>query len=224
MGDYFIILLLFLVEWGTGEELLHIWYIFCHWRKANGRWGNCDWKFADIVRGSEAQVGGKFGQSLWLWSWPVVPGRNHQWDHKAGKYLVLHMIILLDIQTKGMWYVNADRKTIFCIWEMTYVWVVSQVCVVQPKVEIDLQLETGRLSNAAGYVTSILLGVTTLGTIAIMSGFFLEPNATYDDYVARVLPLFAGYTGIIGTSEVSTISVIRSRSFLGIRRIGWWVS
>jgi len=123
-----------------------------------------------------------------------------------------------------MWYVNADRKTIFCIWEMTYVWVVSQVCVVQPKVEIDLQLETGRLSNAAGYVTSILLGVTTLGTIAIMSGFFLEPNATYDDYVARVLPLFAGYTGIIGTSEVSTISAIRSRSFLGIRRIGRWVS
>jgi len=80
----------------------------------------------------------------------------------------------------------------------------KQVCVVQPKVEIDLQLETGRLSNAAGYVTSILLGVTTLGTIAIMSGFFLEPNATYDDYVARVLPLFAGYTGIIGTSEIAT--------------------
>jgi hypothetical protein len=119
-----------------------------------------------------------------------------------------------------MWYINADRKTIFCIWEMTCVWVVSQVCVVQPKVEIDLQLETGRLSNASGYVTSILLGVTTLGTIAIMSGFFLEPNATYDDYVARVLPLFAGYTGIIGTSEVSTISAIKSRSFLGIRRIG----
>jgi hypothetical protein len=80
----------------------------------------------------------------------------------------------------------------------------KQVCVVQPKVEIDLQLETGRLSNAPGYVTSILLGVTTLGTIAIMSGFFLEPNATYDDYVARVLPLFAGYTGIIGTSEIAT--------------------
>ncbi len=122
------------------------------------------------------------------------------------------MIILLDIQTKGVGHVVSEcrQEKKNCIWEMTCVWVVSQVCVVQPKVEIDLQLETGRLSNAPGYVTSILLGVTTLGTIAIMSGFFLEPNATYDDYVARVLPLFAGYTGIIGTSEVSTIFAIRS--------------
>ncbi len=101
---------LFLVEWGTGEELLHIWYIFCHWCEANGRWGNCDWKYAEIIRGSEAQVGGKFGQSLWLWSWPVVPGRNHQWDYKAGKYLVLHVIILLDIQTKGVGHVVSECR------------------------------------------------------------------------------------------------------------------
>lgn len=37
-----------------------------------------------------------------------------------------------------------------------------------------------------------------------MSGFFLTPGATYDDYVSRVLPLFAGYLGIFGTSELAT--------------------
>ena len=80
-----------------------------------------------------------------------------------------------------------------------------QVCVVQPKAEIDLQFESQRLSTVTGYLGAILLGVTTLGTIAIMSGFFLQPNANFDDYVNRVLPLFAGYLGIIGTSEVKPI-------------------
>lgn len=73
---------------------------------------------------------------------------------------------------------------------------------VQPKAEIDLQLESQRLSTLTGYVSAVLLGVTTFGTIAIMSGFFLQPDATFDDYVSRVLPLFTGYLGIFGTSEV----------------------
>eukprot|EP00249_Psilotum_nudum_P006290 c19615_g1_i1 orf=207-2066(-) len=80
----------------------------------------------------------------------------------------------------------------------------KQVCVVQPKAEIDLQFEYSKLSTFWGYVSATLLGVTTLGTIAYMSGFFLQPNATYDDYVARVLPLFGGFVTIIGVSEIAT--------------------
>ncbi|XP_024364357.1 probable zinc metallopeptidase EGY3, chloroplastic [Physcomitrium patens] len=80
----------------------------------------------------------------------------------------------------------------------------KQVCVVQPKAEIDAQFESQRLSTWTGYFSAALLGITTLGTISIMSGFFLTPGATYDDYVSRVLPLFAGYLGIFGTSELAT--------------------
>lgn len=96
----------------------------------------------------------------------------------------------------------------------------KQVCVVQPKAEIALQFENERLNNIYGYVSSILLGVTTVGTIALMSGFFLEPGATFDDYVARVLPVFGGFITIIGVSEVATrltaakYSVTLSPSFL----------
>lgn len=80
----------------------------------------------------------------------------------------------------------------------------KQVCVVQPKAEIDAQFESQRLSTLTGYASAILLGVTTFGTISIMSGFFLTPGATYDDYVSRVLPLFTGYLAIFGTSEIAT--------------------
>ncbi|CAM6089666.1 unnamed protein product [Calypogeia fissa] len=80
----------------------------------------------------------------------------------------------------------------------------KHVCVVQPKAEIDLQFNTEKLSNVYGYFTSLLLGVTTVGTIALMSGFFLEPGATFDDYVARVLPLFGGFLTILITSDVAT--------------------
>ncbi|KAI5080388.1 hypothetical protein GOP47_0005867 [Adiantum capillus-veneris] len=80
----------------------------------------------------------------------------------------------------------------------------KQVCVVQPKAEIDLQFESGKLSTFGGNITALLLGVTTLGTIAVMSGFFLQPNATFDDYVSRVLPLAGGFVTIIGVSEVAT--------------------
>lgn len=77
-----------------------------------------------------------------------------------------------------------------------------QVCVVQPKAEIDLQYESSRLSTTGGYIAALLLGVTTLGTIAVMSGFFLEPDATFEDYISRVLPLAGGFVTIIGVSEV----------------------
>lgn len=80
----------------------------------------------------------------------------------------------------------------------------KQVCVVQPKAEIDLQFESSRLSTVGGYTCALLLGVTTLGTIAVMSGFFLEPNATFEDYISRALPLAGGFVTIIGVSEVAT--------------------
>jgi len=74
---------------------------------------------------------------------------------------------------------------------------------VQPKAEIDLQFESTRLSTPWGYVSAIALCVTTFGTIALMSGFFLKPDATFDDYIANVVPLFGGFLSILGVSEVS---------------------
>lgn len=80
-----------------------------------------------------------------------------------------------------------------------------QACVVQPKVEMDLEFELTKLSTPVGYVSAIALCVATFGTIAFTSGFFLKPDATFDDYVANVVPLFGGFITVIGVSEVSFI-------------------
>lgn len=77
-----------------------------------------------------------------------------------------------------------------------------KVCMVQPKSETDLQLELTKLSTPVGYVSAVALCVTTFGTIALMSGFFLKPDATFDDYLANVVPLFGGFLTILGVSEV----------------------
>ncbi|TKV91578.1 hypothetical protein SEVIR_9G106000v4 [Setaria viridis] len=82
--------------------------------------------------------------------------------------------------------------------------ITKQVCMVQPKAEIDLQLEITRLSTAWGYLSAVALAVTTFGTVALMSGFFLKPGATFDDYVSDVLPLFGGFLTILGVSEIAT--------------------
>lgn len=73
---------------------------------------------------------------------------------------------------------------------------------VQPKAEMDLQFEATTLSTPWGYVSAIVLCVATFGTIALMSGFFLKPDATFDDYIADTLPLFGGFLSILGVSEV----------------------
>lgn len=73
---------------------------------------------------------------------------------------------------------------------------------VQPKAEIDLQFESTKLSTPLGYFSAIALCVATFGTIALMSGFFLKPGATFDDYIADVVPLFGGFISILGVSEV----------------------
>jgi hypothetical protein len=73
---------------------------------------------------------------------------------------------------------------------------------VQPKAEIELQLEVTKLSTPWGYLSAVALAVTTFGTIALMSGFFLKPGASFDDYVSDVLPLFGGFLSILGVSEV----------------------
>ncbi|KAJ0257267.1 zinc metallopeptidase EGY3 [Hirschfeldia incana] len=82
--------------------------------------------------------------------------------------------------------------------------ITKQVCMVQPKAEIDLQFESTRLSTPWGYIAAISLCVTTFGTIALMSGFFLKPDATFDDYIANVVPLFGGFLSILGVSEIAT--------------------
>ncbi|CAN1284899.1 Probable zinc metallopeptidase EGY3, chloroplastic [Linum perenne] len=82
--------------------------------------------------------------------------------------------------------------------------ITKQACAVQPKAEIDLQFETTELSNPYGYFSAIVLCVATFGTISLMSGFFLKPNATVDDYISDVIPLFGGFLTILGVSEIST--------------------
>ncbi|OAY77269.1 putative zinc metalloprotease EGY3, chloroplastic [Ananas comosus] len=86
----------------------------------------------------------------------------------------------------------------------------KQVCMVQPKAEIDLQFEATKLSTPCGYVSAIVLCVATFGTIALMSGFFLKPGATFDDYISDVLPLFGGFISILGVSELSPSFLIPS--------------
>ncbi|XP_010691542.2 probable zinc metallopeptidase EGY3, chloroplastic isoform X1 [Beta vulgaris subsp. vulgaris] len=82
--------------------------------------------------------------------------------------------------------------------------ITKQVCLVQPKSEIDLQFESMKLSTPWGYFSAIGLGVATFGTIALTSGFFVKPGATFDDYLADVVPLFGGFLTILGVSEIAT--------------------
>lgn len=77
---------------------------------------------------------------------------------------------------------------------------------VQPKSEMDLQFESTKLSTPLGYLSAVALCVTTFGTIALTSGFFVKPDATFDDYLANVVPLFGGFISILGVSEVSCLS------------------
>lgn len=78
----------------------------------------------------------------------------------------------------------------------------------QPKAEIDLQFESTNLSTPWGYISAIALCVTTFGTIALMSGFFLKPDATWDDYISDVVPLFGGFISILGVFEVFCFMLI----------------
>ncbi|KAE8669686.1 putative zinc metalloprotease EGY3 [Hibiscus syriacus] len=98
----------------------------------------------------------------------------------------------------------ADREVVIWFMEEKTNDITKQACVVQPKAEIDLQFESAKLSTPWGYVSAIALCVTTFGTIALMSGFFLKPGATFDDYIADVLPLFGGFVSILGVSEIVT--------------------
>ncbi|XP_042496177.1 probable zinc metallopeptidase EGY3, chloroplastic isoform X1 [Macadamia integrifolia] len=98
----------------------------------------------------------------------------------------------------------AGREVILWFMEEEANDIKKQVCMVQPKSEIDLQFELSKLSTPWGYVSAIVLSVATFGTIALISGFFLKPDATFDDYIANVVPLFGGFLSILGVSEVAT--------------------
>ncbi|GAB4838356.1 Probable zinc metallopeptidase egy3, chloroplastic [Ancistrocladus abbreviatus] len=98
----------------------------------------------------------------------------------------------------------AGREVVLWFMEEKKDDITKQVCLVQPKSEIDLQFESTKLSTPWGYVSAIMLAVTTFGTIALTSGFFLKPDATFDDYLADVVPLFGGFISILGVSEIAT--------------------
>ncbi|GFP88654.1 probable zinc metallopeptidase egy3 chloroplastic [Phtheirospermum japonicum] len=82
--------------------------------------------------------------------------------------------------------------------------ITKQACVVQPKSEMDLEFEATKLSTPWGYLSAIALCVTTFGTIALTSGLFLKPDATIDDYLSDVAPLFGGFLTILAVSEIAT--------------------
>ncbi|KAK8949234.1 hypothetical protein KSP39_PZI004960 [Platanthera zijinensis] len=98
----------------------------------------------------------------------------------------------------------AGREVVLWFMEEKKDDITKQVCMVQPKAEIDLQFEFSKLSTPWGYLSAILLCVTTFGTIALVSGFFLKPDARFEDYLADVIPLFGGFLTILGVSEIST--------------------
>ncbi|XP_023516952.1 probable zinc metallopeptidase EGY3, chloroplastic [Cucurbita pepo subsp. pepo] len=98
----------------------------------------------------------------------------------------------------------AGREVVLWFMEEKTDDITKQVCMVQPKAEIDLQFESTTLSTPLGYFSAIALCVATFGTIALMSGFFLKPGATFDDYIANVVPLFGGFISILGVSEIAT--------------------
>lgn len=98
----------------------------------------------------------------------------------------------------------AGREVVLWFMEEQMNDIKKQVCMVQPKSEIDFQFESTKLSNPWGYIIATLLGVTTLGTVALTSGFFVKPDATFDDYIRDVLPLFGGFVTILGVSEIAT--------------------
>ncbi|KAK7308125.1 hypothetical protein VNO77_41722 [Canavalia gladiata] len=98
----------------------------------------------------------------------------------------------------------AGREVVLWFMEEKTNDITKQACVVQPKAEIDLEFESTKLSTPLGYFSAIALAVTTFGTVALMSGFFLKPDATFDDYLADVVPLFGGFLSILGVSEIAT--------------------
>ncbi|PKA49681.1 hypothetical protein AXF42_Ash004222 [Apostasia shenzhenica] len=99
---------------------------------------------------------------------------------------------------------TAGREVVLWFMEEKKDDITKQVCMVQPKAEMDLQFESTKLSTPWGYVSAVALCVTTFGTIALISGFFLKPDARFDDYIADVIPIFGGFLTILGVSEVST--------------------
>lgn len=67
---------------------------------------------------------------------------------------------------------------------------------------MDLEFESTKLSTPWGYLSAVALCVTTFGTSALASGFFVKPDATVDDYLNNVAPLFGGFLTILAVSEV----------------------
>ncbi|CAJ2656313.1 unnamed protein product [Trifolium pratense] len=99
---------------------------------------------------------------------------------------------------------EAGREVVLWFMEEQKDDITKQVCMVQLKAEMDLQFELTNLSNPFGYLSAIALAVTTFGTVALMSGFFVKPDATFDDYLADVVPLFGGFLFNLRVSEIAT--------------------
>ncbi|KAF2320794.1 hypothetical protein GH714_030831 [Hevea brasiliensis] len=88
----------------------------------------------------------------------------------------------------------AGREVVVWFMEEKNDEITKQACVVQPRSEMDLQFESTKLSTPWGYLSAVVLCVATFGTIALMSGFFLKPDATIDDYISDVIPLLVVFS------------------------------
>ena len=62
---------------------------------------------------------------------------------------------------------------------------------------MDLQFESTKLRTPWGYISAIALCATTFGIVALMSGFFLKPDVTWDDYISTTVPFFGGFISIL---------------------------
>ncbi|KAF3625223.1 putative zinc metalloprotease EGY3, chloroplastic [Capsicum annuum] len=98
----------------------------------------------------------------------------------------------------------AGREVVLWFMEEKTNDIAKQACVVQPKSEMDLEFESTKLSTPWGYISAVALATTTLGTITLTSGFFLKPDATIDDFLTNIAPLFGGFLTILGVSEITT--------------------
>eukprot|EP00244_Chara_vulgaris_P011887 TRINITY_DN603_c0_g1_i2.p1 TRINITY_DN603_c0_g1~~TRINITY_DN603_c0_g1_i2.p1 ORF type:complete len:710 (+),score=116.93 TRINITY_DN603_c0_g1_i2:140-2131(+) len=77
-----------------------------------------------------------------------------------------------------------------------------EVCVVQPKDELERRLAVMRMDGIARWPLSIVLSLATVFTTAFISGVTVGPNASAEDVLSRALPLAIGLGTVLMIGEI----------------------
>ncbi|GBG88416.1 hypothetical protein CBR_g47115 [Chara braunii] len=77
-----------------------------------------------------------------------------------------------------------------------------EVCVVQPKDELERRLAVMRMDGIARWPLSVLLSVATVFTTAFISGVTVGPDASAEDVLSRALPLAIGLGTVLMIGEI----------------------